>query len=81
MTPRRRAGVDAGFKPSNAETTFVLRTRMQILENILNPVMLVFIFIALTEYSQMSTDVPGFQSFFRVFVSFCIGQISHRHKC
>ena len=25
----------------------------------------------------MSTDVPGFQSFFRFFASFCIGQISH----
>ena len=35
-------------------------------------------FIAVIEYSQMSTHVPGFQSFFRVcFASFCIGQISH----
>ena len=31
--------------------------------------------IALAEYSQMSTHVPGFQSFFRFFASFCIGQI------
>ena len=37
--------------------------------------------IALAEYSQMSTHVPGFQSFFRFFASFCIGQISnHQHK-
>ena len=37
--------------------------------------------IALTEYSQMSTHVPGFQSFLRFFVSFCIGKISHQqHK-
>ena len=30
----------------------------------------------LTDYSQMSTHVPGFQSFFSFF-AFCIGQISH----
>ena len=35
--------------------------------------------IALAEYSQMSTYVPGFQSFFRFFASFCIGQINHWH--
>ena len=34
--------------------------------------------IALAEYSQMSTHVPGFQSSFRFFASFCIGQISHQ---
>ena len=32
--------------------------------------------IALTEYYQMSTHVPGFQSFFRYFASFWSGQIS-----
>ena len=33
------------------------------------------------EYSQMSTHMPGFQSFFSFFASFCIGQISHhQHK-
>ena len=37
--------------------------------------------IALTEYSQMSTHMPGFQSFLRFLASFCIGQISHQqHK-
>ena len=36
---------------------------------------------ALAEYSQINTHVPGFQSFFRFFASFCIGQISHQqHK-
>ena len=35
--------------------------------------------IALTDYSQMSTHVPGFQSFFRYFASLCIGQISNQH--
>ena len=34
--------------------------------------------IALAEYSQMSTHLPGFQAFFRVFASFCIAQISHQ---
>ena len=37
--------------------------------------------IALTEYSHMNTHLPGFQSFFSIFASFCIGQISHhQHK-
>ena len=36
--------------------------------------------IALAEYTQMSARVPGFQSFFRFFASFCIGQISHQHQ-
>ena len=34
--------------------------------------------IALAEYFQMCTHLPGFQSFFRFFASFCIGQISHQ---
>ena len=37
--------------------------------------------IELAEYSQMSTHLPGFLSFFRFLTSFCIGQISHQqHK-
>ena len=37
---------------------------------------------ALTEYSQMSTHLTGFQSFFSFFASFCIGKISHQqHNC
>ena len=37
--------------------------------------------IALAEYSQMSTHVPGFQLFFCFFASFCIGKISRQqHK-
>ena len=36
---------------------------------------------ALAEYSQMSTHLLGFQIYFRVFKSFCIGQIRHQqHK-
>ena len=34
--------------------------------------------IALTEYSQMSTHLPEFRSFLRFFASFCNGQISHQ---
>ena len=45
-------------------------------EKYLNPVMLVFIG-KLSEYSPMSTDVPGFQLFFRCTASFCTAQISH----
>ena len=37
--------------------------------------------IALAEYSQMSTIMPGFQSFISSFASLCIGQIDHQqHK-
>ena len=32
--------------------------------------------IALAEYSQMSTHMPRFRSFFKFFVSFSIGKIS-----
>ena len=35
---------------------------------------------ALPEYSQMNTHVPGFQSFFRIFASFCIGQNSYQQQ-
>ena len=53
----------------------------KISEKHLNPVMLVFIGSALAEYSQMSTHVLGFQSFFSFFAYFCNGQISHQqHK-
>ena len=37
--------------------------------------------IALAEYSQMSTHLPGFHWFFRIFALFCIGQIGlQQHK-
>ena len=39
----------------------------KLFENHLNPVMLVFSRSTLTEYSQMSTHLPGFRSFFRFF--------------
>ena len=36
--------------------------------------------IALTAYFQMSTHLPGFQSFFRVFASVCMSKISHHQQ-
>ena len=60
--------------PSNAEATFVQSTRMQIL---LKSCHVGIHWITLTEHSQMSTHLPGFQSFFSFFASFCIGKISH----
>ena len=35
---------------------------------------------ALIEYFHMSTHLPGFQSFFRYFAYFGIGQISHQQN-
>ena len=35
---------------------------------------------ALPEYSQMSTHLPGFQSFYSDFALFYIGQISHQQR-
>ena len=36
--------------------------------------------MALTEYSQMSTHLPGLWSFFRFFAPFCIGLSSHQQR-
>ena len=53
----------------------------KIFETHLNPVMFGIHLKDLAEYSQMSTQVPGFQSFSSFFASFCTGQISHlQHK-
>ena len=68
--------------PSNAEAAFVQSTRKQ--RNLWKTLKLCHVgihWIALVEYFQMSTHLPGFQSFFRFFAWFCIGQISHQqHK-
>ena len=61
------------FNSSNAEATFVQSTRMQRFK----PCHVGIHWIALTEYSQMSTHLLGFRSFFRVFASFCIDRFSH----
>ena len=64
------------FNPSKAEATFIQSTRTQrFLKTIyLKPYHVGIHRIALTEYSHMSTHMPGFQSFFSVFVSFCFGE-------
>ena len=60
--------------PSDAEVTFIQCTRMQTSHVGIH-------WIARTEYSQMSTHMPGFQSIWRFFASFCIGRISQQqHK-
>ena len=52
--------------PSNAEASFFLSTRMHIFWKKSYKTCNVGIhWIALTEYSQMSTHLPGFQSYFR----------------
>ena len=35
--------------------------------------------MSIDEYSQMSTHVPGYQSFSGFSATFCIGQIGHQH--
>ena len=69
--------------PFNAEVTFIQRTKKQrFLKTILTLSCWYSFYIALAEYSQISTHLPGFQSFFKFFASLCIGQISHQqHKC
>ena len=64
---------------SNGEASFVLRTRTQDIWKPSKPYHVGTHWIAFAEYSLMSIHVPlGFQSFFRTFASFCIGQISHQ---
>ena len=45
-------------------------------ENHLNPVMLIGNLIALTEHSQMSTYMSGFQSFFRFLHTFVLAKLA-----
>ena len=67
------------FNPYAVETTIVQSTSTQRFLKITGHVGIHW--KVLTEYYQMSTHVPGFQSFFRFFASFCIGKISHQqHK-
>ena len=72
-------GPDNNFHPTHAEAAFVPSTMMQsFLKSNSKPSHVGINWIALAEYSQMSTYVPGFHSFVRFFASFCIGQISHQ---
>ena len=69
------------FNPSNAEATFVHITRTQRFVKTIQILSCWYsLWIALTEYSQMSIYVPGFRPFSRFFASFCIGQISSHQQ-
>ena len=66
-----------GLTWPNAEATFVQST----LDAKIFKKNFIIHWIALSEYSQMGTNVPGFQSFFRFFSSFCFDEISlQQHK-
>ena len=64
--------------PSNAEATFVQSTRTHIFLKPSKPCRVGIYWIALAKNSHMSTNVPGFQFYFKFFASFYIGQISHQ---
>ena len=67
--------------PSKAEASFIQNTRKHRILKSPKPCHIDIHWIALAEYSQISTNEPEFQLFFRLFASFCIGQISHQqHK-
>ena len=70
------------INPSNAKATFTQSIIMQrSFWKASKPCHVGFYRIALFEHSQMSTHMPGFQSFFSFFASFYIAKISHqRHK-
>ena len=66
--------------PSNAETTFVQIQGCKDFLKQSKPCHVGTHSIALTDYSQMSTHVPGFQLFIRFFASLRSGQSSIRVK-
>ena len=69
------------IKPGNAEATFVQSTRTQRLLKTIYKLCYVGIhWIALAELYQMSTNVPGFQSFLTFLNYFIFVQISHQQK-
>ena len=65
------------INPSNAEATFVQSTRMQrFLKKTSKPRHVGIHWIVLIEYSQMSTHVPGFQSFFTFLHNFPLPKLA-----
>ena len=69
--------VDQIINPSSAEATFVQSSTTQDFWKPSKHCCVSIQWIAVTEYSQMSTHIPRVQSLFRLFVSFSIAQISH----
>ena len=66
------------INPSNAETNFVQTQECKDFCQPAKPYLVGIHWIALAEYSQMSTYLPGFLLIFRFFASLCNGQISHQ---
>ena len=64
------------FNPSNAEATFVKTQGCKDFWKTFKSCHFGIHWIAIIEYSQMSTNEPGFQSFYRFFVSFCNGKLA-----
>ena len=75
--PHAINGVHLTLNPSNAESTFVQSTRMQNLWKASKPCHVGIHWIALHEYSQMSTYMPGFQSFFRFLHHFVLAKLAN----
>ena len=69
------------LNPSNAEATFIESTRTQkSLKTIYKPCHVGIHFIALVEYFQMSTHMPGFQSILRFCALFCKQRMGQNPK-
>ena len=66
------------LNPFNAVAISILSTRTQIFRRPSKPCYVGIHWIALTDHSQMSTHIPGFQSFFRYFVSAKLATSSRR---
>ena len=67
------------LNPSNAEATLIQSRRTQRFLKPYKPCHVDIHWLALDDYSQMSTLVPGFQSFSVMFIAiFCVGKINHQ---
>ena len=65
------------INPSNAWATFTKSTRMQrLLKNNSKPSFVGIHWIALAEHSQMTTHVPGFQSYFKFLHHFVLAKLA-----
>ena len=69
--------VDPWFNPFNAEAISFQGTKLQKCLELSEPCHVGIHWKALAEYYQMSTNVPGFQSFSSVFGIISFDQISH----
>ena len=72
--------VHDSLNPSNAEATLSKEQESKVFWKPSKACLVGIQFIALAEYFQMSTHVPGFQSIFRFFTSYFIDKISHQQN-